>query len=147
MLDWCRNLQPGQESSSELTMIGPNITTLPHTTRNLIPPKFASTANQRRLNSENRKGIKTHFSKSFKVDKETQTNLQDHPLKILRDGSTQTIEITIHALGSKRNSLACSRHPSPTTKLEKTNFIKIDNCVTERTNLLEVSKGTVDYKN
>lgn len=112
-----------------------------------MAPKFTGPANQRRLNSENRRGIKTHFSRSFKVDKETQTNIQERPLKSLRDGSTQTVEIAIHPIGSKKNSLTSSRHPSPTAKIDKMSILKLENCITERTNLLEVSKGTMDYKN
>lgn len=140
MLDWCRNLQPQQESSTELTLIAAITPTLPHTTKNLLPPKFAALPNTRRLNSENRKGIKTHFSRSFKVDRETQTCLASRTLK---DCSTQTADLPIHSLGSKRNSLACS----PSSKLEKTHVMKPDNCATERTQLLEISKGTLDYKN
>lgn len=68
MLDWCRNLQPHEEHSNELTLIAGNPITQPNTTRNLVPPKFVA-PNERRLNSDIRRGIKTHFSRVVKLDK------------------------------------------------------------------------------
>jgi hypothetical protein len=51
MLDWCRNQQPTHEDATELTFIAPNVATQPQSYRNIIPPKFATPANQiRRLN-------------------------------------------------------------------------------------------------
>jgi hypothetical protein len=142
MLDWCRNLHPAQDTDSELTLIAANAATQPPTTRNLIPPKFADPNSQRRLNSESRKGIKTHFGRSFKVDRETQTTLQEQSKM---DCSTQTIAISIHPIGSRRGSLACSPNPSPSKQM-RSNTYKGEVCMTQRTNFLEVSKGTVDYK-
>lgn len=146
MLDWCRNLQPAQESSSELTLIAGNPITHPNSTRNLIPPKFAGPT-ERRLNSDSRKGIKTHFARLLRLDKQTQTAPPENATKVLRDYCTQTAEIVIHSLGSKRNSAACSRHQSPASRLERTNLPKGEICVTERTNALEGSKGTLDCRN
>jgi hypothetical protein len=64
------------------------------TTRNLIPSKFADPDSQRRLNSESRNNIETHFSRSFKVDRKTQTTLQEQSAKM--NCITQTIAISIH---------------------------------------------------
>jgi hypothetical protein len=146
MLDWCRNLQPTQDGSTELTLIAGSPIAHPQSTRNLIPPKFAG-PNERRLNSDSRKGIKTHFTRMVRLDKETQTTLQENPGKVLRDCCTQTADIVIHPLGSRRNSAVCSRLQSPVSKLERTNLPKAENCATERTNLLEGSKGTLDWRN
>lgn len=147
MLDWCRNLQQVEEGSSELTLIAGNPLPHPLSTRNLIPPKFAGPS-ERRLNSDTRKGIKTHFARLL-LDKETQTQTapQENTTKVLRNCGTQTGEIVIHPLGSKRNSVACSRHQSPLSKLERTKLPRAEKCATERTNVLEVSKGTLDCRN
>jgi hypothetical protein len=51
MLDWCRNQQPTHEDATELTFIATNFVTQAQPSRNIIPPKFATSANQiRRLN-------------------------------------------------------------------------------------------------
>lgn len=72
MFDWCQNLQ--LHDSHEVACPTPSNSSLPTLHQY---PKFAmtSTKKPRILQSENKRGIKTHFNKSLKQHRSTQATL------------------------------------------------------------------------
>lgn len=97
MLNWCKNSAYHDDQSEIFFTSSP----IPHqnANRTLPPPKFAipnyNNHEPRKIKPESRKGIKTHFDRAQKSDKEVQVALPYNAPKCLVDCATQTVKIGV----------------------------------------------------